>query len=47
MPLTFSGTFSQKYSVLGKKIILKIVPVFRISGTFSVMEMEKISGSFP
>jgi len=25
----------------------KIVPEFRFSGTFSVMEMEKISGSFP
>ena len=25
----------------------KIVPEFRIYGTFSMMEMEKISGSFP
>ena len=30
-------------SVLRKKI----VPEFRFSGTFSIMEMEKISGSFP
>ena len=32
-----------KFLLYGKKI----VPEFRFSRTFSIMEMEKISGSFP
>ena len=42
-----SGTTFRKFPVYGKKIVPEIVPEFRISGTFSIMEMEKISGSFP
>ena len=38
-----SGTTLWKFPFYGKKI----VPEFRFSGTFSIMEMEKISGSFP
>ena len=42
-----SRTTSRKFPVYGKKIVPEIVPEFRFSGTFSIMEMEKISGSFP
>jgi len=42
-----SGTTFRKFPVYGKKIVPEIVPEFRISGTFSIMEIEKNSGSFP
>ena len=35
-----SGTTFRKFPVYGKKIVPEIVPEFRISGTFSIMEME-------
>ena len=42
-----SGTTFRKFPFYEKKIVPEIVPEFRFSGTFSIMEMEKISGSFP
>ena len=42
-----SRTTFRKFPFYGKKIVPEIVPEFRFSGTFSIMEMEKISGSFP
>ena len=42
-----SGTTFRKFPFYGKKIVPEIVPEFRFSGTFSIMEMEKISRSFP
>ena len=34
------GTTFRKFPVYGEKIVPEIVPEFRISGTFSIMEME-------
>ena len=36
-----------KFPFYEKKIILEIIQEFQFSGTFSIMEMVKISGSFP